>query len=480
MVIDVVECSYISILYLSHKRCSGQGLRKDDMMYKKCKFENGKLSVNISNKWEEVKMPEYDVLGIIGEGANGVVIKAQHKVTERIDAVKIWLPHKRANNGKVSQEQYLREVRKISKLKDEHIVTIYDAGILNNAIYMCKMEYVDGKSLKEWIKKKHDIFDRIKICSEILQTVEKYQKAGIIHGDLHGGNIIIDKDEHIHIIDFGTSLFGHDNQSKERESYLVYELVENIMKDEFKPELFSIKNYEINSKIINRDDVRRYEPLFITRTMLHFIKLRDIKYQTCKMTNLDVLVEYCENIAKGIYFDLFEVYLELLSWSELDIVKPNFPGILYENIYSMIFDANGIDDSEELIYITLFIYYEIFIKFKKDVSIENSKKHYMENYCGFLSSEEYDEYINDLCGYRANSYIEYREHLKTLCGDNELYERENNIRSVLADLIKNHYNEKFIVILYKVWQRVNEIKINDKLYHQIVSMSEILKESNWI
>lgn len=446
------------------------------MSSEKYKFNNGKLEINIRNNWKKIEFTGYEFLEVIGKGANGVVVKARHQITERIDAIKIWLPHKKSKYGNVSQEQYLREVRKISKLKDKNIVTIYDARILQDkGVYMCAMEYIDGKSLKEWTKDNHDISHRIKICKEILQTVENYQKAGIIHGDLHGGNIIIDKELHIHIIDFGTSLFGHDNQSKERESNFIYDLVKKIMKDEFKTELFSIKNYDISSKIKYKDDTRRYEPLLVTRTMLQFVKLRDIKYQTVKMTDRDILIEYCENIAKGIYFNLDKVYLELLSWSDRSFVIPIFSIVLYKNIDSIIFNPIKIDDFEELKYTTLYIYYEIFKNCKRDVSINNSKKHYMETYHRFLSEEKYNEYINDLYEFECKSYIEYRRHLTTICDEENLYGREEKVRSILADLIENHYGNKFIYVFYEIWQRLNEIRLNSKLYYEIISMQETEK-----
>lgn len=449
------------------------------MNIEKYKFENGLLEVKIMDRWKNIEFPGYDFLEVIGEGANGVVIKAQHQVTERIDAIKIWLAHQKSHDGKVSQEQYLREVRKISKLKDEHIVTIYDARIYDDAddaVYMCAIEYIEGKSLKEWIKRNHDITERIKISYEILQTIENYQQAGIIHGDLHSRNIIIDKDEHIHIIDFGTSLFGHDNQSKERESNFLYDLVRIILKEEFKKELFSIKNYDILSKITYEDDSRRYEPLLITRTMLQYVKLRDIKYQTVKMTSREVLIEYCENIARGIYFDLEKVYLELLSWSDLNLIRPIFSRVLYENIEDTVFESSDTNAIEELMYLTLYIYYEIFNNCKEDISINNSKIHYMEKYNEFLSEETYDEYINDLYDIKCKSYVEYREHLMKISNEQKLYDREEKVRSILADLIENHYKQEFIYVLYNVWKRVNEIRVNEELHSEIIRLTEVLKK----
>ena len=85
------------------------------MSSEKYKFNNGKLEINIRNTWKKIEFTGYEFLEVIGKGANGVVVKAKHQITERIDAIKIWLPHKKSKYGNVSQEQYLREVRKISK-----------------------------------------------------------------------------------------------------------------------------------------------------------------------------------------------------------------------------------------------------------------------------------------------------------------------------------------------------------------------------
>jgi len=165
--------------------------------------------------------------------------------------------------------------------------------------------------------------------------------------------------------------------------------------------------------------------------------------------------------------------LELLSWSDLDFVNPIFTQVLYENIDSTIFDVSEIKDIEELEYITLYIYYEIFNNCKELISVDDSKNHYLMTYKGFLSEERYDEYINDLYQSNSKSYIEYREHLT----EQNLIERERDLRSVLADLIENHYKENFIFVLYDVWRRLNEIRVNEKLHYEIISLSKNIKKS---
>ena len=139
----------------------------------------------------------------IGSGANGQVFKGVQKNTDRKVAIKVWIPNKKSKNGKVSEEQFLREVQKVAQLKHKNIVTIYDAKILEG-FYICIMEYVSGITLKEWLRRNHSKGKKIALLTEVLDTVLFYQEKGIIHGDLHGRNIIVKEEGQIQIIDFGT------------------------------------------------------------------------------------------------------------------------------------------------------------------------------------------------------------------------------------------------------------------------------------
>lgn len=211
-------------------------------MNQKYKYEDNKLEIYINNKWVEIKFDGYEFIDKIGDGANGIVLMAKHNITERVDAVKVWLPHKQAKNGMVSKQQYLNEIRKISKLKNRNIITIYDAKIIDNEIYMSAMGYIKSKSLKEWLAQNCNILKRVEVCEKILTTVLDYQNIGVIHGDLHGGNILIDEDDNIHLIDFGTSLFAYNSQSKKREAYFIVDLVKNLLGEYFIQDYFEFRN----------------------------------------------------------------------------------------------------------------------------------------------------------------------------------------------------------------------------------------------
>ncbi len=64
-------------------------------------------------------MNKYEVLGIVGEGAYGVVLKCKHKETSEIVAIKKF---KESDSDEIIRKTSLREVKILKLLKNDHIV----------------------------------------------------------------------------------------------------------------------------------------------------------------------------------------------------------------------------------------------------------------------------------------------------------------------------------------------------------------------
>ncbi|MGJ8742319.1 protein kinase domain-containing protein [Clostridium botulinum] len=449
-------------------------------MNQKYKYEDNKLEIYINNKWVKINFDGYEFVDKIGDGANGIVLIAKHIITERIDAIKIWLPHKQSKNAKVSEQQYLNEIRKIAKLRNNNIITIYDAKIIDNEIYMSAMEYIKSKSLEEWLEGNREIFRRIQVCEKILKTVLDYQSIGVVHGDLHGGNILIDKDDNIHLIDFGTSLFAHANQSKEREVYFIVNLVKKLLGEYFIKECFEFRNYSIRGRIHNEDDSRNYEPLLITKTLISYIELVKIKLMAENLNDESILDEYCYNISKGIYFNLDGILNEILNWNDSKIAL-KFVKLMYENINDTIFNVEGRMKTEDLIYSTLFIYYEIFKQNKDKIDFTETEEHYFKYYDSGITNNEYRQYINKLKNFKTDSYIGYHNELVNEVIDlNEVRSTDNMNRRILADILQVFYGAEFIIVLYKIWQKLNMLWLDKDLHNEIFKLSNIAKENGWV
>ena len=131
---------------------------------------------------------------------------------DRKEVVKVWRPRKRTS--KVDKRRFLAEVQKNAQFSHENIVNVYEADILDDEIYYCRMEYVRGDTLKEYLKKEIDFSLRYIIINKILEVMEGVYRRGLYHGDLHSKNIIINikSNEILKIIDFGTSIFFEDGK----------------------------------------------------------------------------------------------------------------------------------------------------------------------------------------------------------------------------------------------------------------------------
>src|SRR4030095_7862628 len=90
----------------------------------------------------------YEVLATLGEGGMGTVYRATDTKLNRPVAIKL-LSDEFADVG--ARQRLQREAQLASSLNHPHILTVYDAGEYNGRQYLVT-EFVDGGTLKDWIK----------------------------------------------------------------------------------------------------------------------------------------------------------------------------------------------------------------------------------------------------------------------------------------------------------------------------------------
>ena len=77
---------------------------------------------------------------------------------------------------------------------------------LNKEKFEAEIEYVDGGSLRSYIKdKKPPLKKRIELISSLLDGFSFLQQKSVVHGDIHASNFMLTKNENLKIIDFGMS-----------------------------------------------------------------------------------------------------------------------------------------------------------------------------------------------------------------------------------------------------------------------------------
>jgi formylglycine-generating enzyme required for sulfatase activity/serine/threonine protein kinase len=150
---------------------------------------------------------QYVVLDKLGEGGMGVVLKAQHRRMKRTVAIKVLSPAAVKQAGAV--ERFHREVEAAAKLEHPNIVTAHDADEHQGMHYLA-MQYVDGKDLATIVKDQGPLPVR-QAVEYILQAARGLQYAhskGIVHRDIKPGNLLLDKEGTVKILDMGLALIA--------------------------------------------------------------------------------------------------------------------------------------------------------------------------------------------------------------------------------------------------------------------------------
>ena len=122
------------------------------------------------------------------------------------------------------REKFKNEARRLRKLKNEHIVKVHDLFEENGTAYYV-MDYIDGESLAERIKKTGNPFTEAEvrgILSQILEALKEVHQNEIWHLDLKPGNIMVDKLGNAYLIDFGASKQIRANGSMTTSTALCY------------------------------------------------------------------------------------------------------------------------------------------------------------------------------------------------------------------------------------------------------------------
>jgi len=153
-----------------------------------------------------VNHPRYRVLKLLGQGGMGAVYKAEHRLMERVVALKVINPIFMGSPAVV--ERFVREVKAAARLSNPYIVTAYDAEQAGD-LHFLVMEYVEGVSLAQLIARKGPLPVQ-DACEYVRQGALGLQHAftkGMVHRDIKPHNLMLTPRGRIKILDFGLARF---------------------------------------------------------------------------------------------------------------------------------------------------------------------------------------------------------------------------------------------------------------------------------
>ena len=161
----------------------------------------------------------YKIIKSIGEGGMANVYLAWDTILEREVAVKV-LRGDLADDEKFVR-RFQREANSASSLRHPNIVEMYDVGE-DNGKYFIVMEYVNGKTLKNLIKKRGalNLTEAIDIMLQLTSGIACAHDSYIIHRDIKPQNVMILEDGRVKITDFGIAMALNSNELTQTNSVM--------------------------------------------------------------------------------------------------------------------------------------------------------------------------------------------------------------------------------------------------------------------
>ena len=143
---------------------------------------------------------KYEVLGIVGEGAYGVVYKCKNKITNEFVAIKKF----KETDDEIVIKTMKRELEMLKKIKHENIVEYKESFIHKKNLYLV-FEYVE-KNLLELLQETPNGISPPKIkylIYQLIKAIKYLHSKNIIHRDIKTENLLINPDLKLKLCDFG-------------------------------------------------------------------------------------------------------------------------------------------------------------------------------------------------------------------------------------------------------------------------------------
>jgi serine/threonine-protein kinase len=150
------------------------------------------------------QLGRYNIIGELGQGAMGTVYKAVDPLIDRVVAIKTINLSLALDEKDEYESRFYQEAKAAGRLSHPNIVTIYDVGKSDEIAYIA-MEFLQGRELRAVLNdgKRMAVEEVINIVAQVAQGLAYAHEHGIVHRDVKPSNIMIVRDGHVKITDFG-------------------------------------------------------------------------------------------------------------------------------------------------------------------------------------------------------------------------------------------------------------------------------------
>lgn len=150
------------------------------------------------------KVDRYIIGREVGAGGLGIVFEAWDPKLERPVAVKLVRPHSGNPRGAA---RFLREAQALARLNHPNVVSVYSHGTCDDAetVYVV-MQFIDGQTVGAWSEEPRSFEEIRDVYVAAGKGLAAAHAQGVVHRDFKPGNVMIDAEGNVQVLDFGLAL----------------------------------------------------------------------------------------------------------------------------------------------------------------------------------------------------------------------------------------------------------------------------------
>ncbi|MGH1372555.1 MAG: protein kinase domain-containing protein [Cellvibrionaceae bacterium] len=204
-----------------------------------------------------MELAGYEFGEIVGQGGMATVYQGLQLSLRRKVAIKVLDEQLQAEPE--IRRAFEREALIIARLSHPNIIPVIDRGVSAQGTPCFVMEYVDGVDLSRVMREgRLGLTRKLELLLQISRALAYAHRNGVVHRDIKPSNIIVDKDWHLRVVDFGIAMLyrdGHDTSSElvmGTEAYMAPEIKKSASRATALSDIyaFGVVAYELLSGVV--------------------------------------------------------------------------------------------------------------------------------------------------------------------------------------------------------------------------------------
>jgi serine/threonine protein kinase len=143
----------------------------------------------------------YSIEAVLGKGGMGTVYRARDTKLQRAVAIKVLSSDLTTDPDR--KQRFLQEARAAAAITHPAIAQVYDVDEVDGVTFIA-MELVEGQTVRQLVASHDlDLLAALEVAIQVGEGLARAHETGIVHRDIKSENIMISRDGHAKILDFG-------------------------------------------------------------------------------------------------------------------------------------------------------------------------------------------------------------------------------------------------------------------------------------